>query len=464
MKSNFSLPRIIIGATGSGVGKTTITCGILMALRKRGLKVASFKCGPDYIDPMFHRKVLGIPSTNLDLFFTDRETTVYIAHNHGKNMDIGVIEGVMGYYDGIKGTTTMASTYELARETETPGILIVNGKGKSLSLLAEIKGFLGFREDNNIKGVIVNNISKSMYGLLKDEIETLGIKPLGYFPNVEGITLESRHLGLVSAGEVKNLQEILEKLGEMAEESLNIDDILSISRQASNLVYPIPKPVETFKKYCQDNKKQLTIAVAMDKAFNFYYMENLNMLKDLGCKLVKVSPLEDEKLPDNIDGIILGGGYPELFGKQLAENKSFRENLKEKLNNGMPCLAECGGFMYLHEYLEDKEGTTFPMVGILKGKVYPLEKLGRFGYIDLTVKEDNFLAAKGTKTKGHEFHYWESENPGKVVYGKKPLREKNWDCIVSFKNIFAGFPHIYFWSNPQIPINYVKKAVEYSKK
>lgn len=462
---DFNVPRIVIGATSSGTGKTTITCAILMALKKRGYNVTSFKCGPDYIDPMFHKKVLDISSTNLDLFFTDKETTLWIMkevcereHQREDLKSIAVMEGVMGYYDGVAGTTFQASTYDLADATQSPAILIVDGKGKSLSLIAEIKGFLEYQKNSHIKGVIINRISGAMYSLLKGLIEeNLGLKALGYFPTMEEASIESRHLGLVTADEIQEVECLLEKFGEQAEKSLDMDEIILISNQAKKLSFNKSENVKSFEtlgaNFLKDLKdEKLTIGVAKDKAFCFYYSENLMMLEKLGCRLVEFSPLNDHCLPENLNGIILGGGYPELYAKELSENSSFRKSLRDALEKGMPCYAECGGFMYLHEAIEDGTGNIFEMIGAIDGKCYPLEKMSRFGYINLTFNENNLLGKKDTKVKGHEFHYWESENPGESLTARKPFRKRMWNCGISKNNIFAGFPHLYFWSNPKIAI------------
>ena len=478
-KVNFNVPRIVIGATSSGTGKTTITCAILMAFKKRGYNVSSFKCGPDYIDPMFHRKALGISSTNLDLFFTDRQTTLWIMkeaceditkNQSNEKKSVAVMEGVMGYYDGVAGTTIQASTFDLADTTKSPAILIVDGKGKSLSLVAEIKGFLEFKNNSHIKGIIINRVSAMMFTLLKDTIEkSLGIKVLGYFPVMDDGVIESRHLGLVTADEVKEVDSILEKLGNQAEISLDMDEIIRISMSATDLTFNKSEKVEKFQSLMKNiekdlNGEKLRIGVAKDKAFCFYYNENLKILENLGCQLVEFSPLNDNCLPRNLSGIMLGGGYPELYGKELANNISFKESLRKALKSGMPCLAECGGFMYLHEAIEDRNGNLYEMIGALEGKSYPLEKMGRFGYINLEFNGDCFLGKKGSHVKAHEFHYWESENPGNFMSAKKPLRKRNWQCGIIENNIFAGFPHLYFWSNPEIPIRLVGKCKSFFDK
>lgn len=451
------LPRILIGATGSGSGKTTVVCGILTALKNRGIKTVSFKCGPDYIDPMFHREVLGIPATNLDLFFNDGNTISFLISEHMRqnNAQIGIIEGVMGYYDGLGGISHIASSHHLSMESDTPSVLVVDGRGKSLSILAEIKGFLEF-ESNNIKGIIINKISPMTYALLKPLIEErLDIKVLGFLPKMDDISLESRHLGLVTAKEVENLDCILAKLGESAEKHLDIDGILELSNEAANLIY------EDVKIKREGDVK---IAVAMDKAFSFYYDSNLRLLEKMGAKLVYFSPLADDRLPADIDALILGGGYPELYLNELSNNCTMAEDIKSNIENEMPALAECGGFMYLHDLIEDERGKKYRGVGVIKGTSYYTGKLGRFGYVDVEMKKRSVLGNAGIQFKAHEFHYWDSENCGDSATAKKPLRNKSWDCIVGYKKLLAGYPHIHYYSNIDMMKNFIAEAKRYREK
>ncbi|MEG0829116.1 MAG: cobyrinate a,c-diamide synthase [Anaerovoracaceae bacterium] len=445
-----NIPRLVIGATGSGTGKTTITCGLLQVLVQRNLNPMSYKCGPDYIDPMFHSEIIGVNSRNLDLFFTEKDRVNCLLAKHMEGHSLAIIEGVMGYYDGLAGTSYKASTYDLARQTKTPAILTVDGRGKSLSLVAEIKGFLTLCTDSQIKGVLLNRVSSMMYPQLKKLIEeALPVKVYGYIPIMSDCQLESRHLGLVTAKEIDNLQEIVTKMADQLEETVDIDGLITLAKTAS----PIScKPIETLEK----SKIPVRIGVALDNAFCFYYQDNLDMLTELGAEIIEFSPLKDKKLPEDIQGMIFGGGYPELYLKQLSENQSMKNDIKVAINQGMPCLAECGGFMYLHEGIKDREDNLYPMVGALEGTSFPTETLGRFGYITLEAKEDNILCKKGDSIKGHEFHYWDSTHTGGSFRACKPLRKKEWDCIVSRPNLVGGYPHMYFYSNPKVGKNFIR--------
>lgn len=453
IKQNIS--RILIGAAGSGCGKTTFTCGLLRALQQVERKPVSFKCGPDYIDPMFHTEVLGIPSKNLDLFFAEENTVNYLLAKHGKMGDIAVMEGVMGYYDGLAGISSEASSFHLARATGTPALLLVDGRGKSLSLLAEIKGFLEFTEDSRIAGVILNRISPMMYPELKAMIEErLGVRVYGYVPKMDDCSLESRHLGLVTAKEIKDLQTIVNKLAEQIKKSVDLEAVVRLAESAQPVAFQkpeLPDPCE----------KTVSIGVARDNAFCFYYEDNLELLRDLGAELVYFSPLSDNQLPEGISGLMLGGGYPELYLSRLSDHQTMRNQIKKAVEGGMPCVAECGGFMYLHDMLGGRDGSFYPMAGILEGQSYPTEKLGRFGYITLTAKRDNLLCKAGQQLKGHEFHYWDSTCTGDAFYAEKPLRSRSWECIHGMETLFAGYPHIYFYSNPQAAKNFLTACIRY---
>lgn len=460
MKSkSFNIPRILIGATASGGGKTTVTCGILKALKNRNKDVRAFKCGPDYIDPMFHTKVLKIPSGNLDLFFNDKETVKFLLHRNTEGCDIAVMEGVMGYYDGVAGKTTDAGAYDLAKKTATPAVLVIDCRGKSLSVAAEIKGFLQYRADSQIQGVILNRISAGMYEDIKNIVEDeLDVAVLGYMPVMKDITLESRHLGLVTADEIGNLEEIIDIIAEQVEKTVDMDKLEEIAKTATELTYDISQELEDT---AIPRAKTLRIAIAKDNAFCFYYSDNLKLLETLGAELIPFSPVAGEELPKDIDGLILGGGYPELYLKELSENIKLAEDIRTAVKNGMPCIAECGGFMYLHKWIEDKEGNRHNTVGLLDEGCCYLGRLGRFGYIDVTLDEDTLMGAKGETFKAHEFHYWDSENPGDSATAQKPLRKRNWKCIVAKENLFAGYPHIHYYSNINTAKNFVNKCEKY---
>lgn len=450
------IPRILLTAPASGSGKTLITCGILQALKNRGLQVASFKCGPDYIDPMFHGRVIGTKSRNLDTFFTDADTTRYLFAENAASCDVAVAEGVMGYYDGLGGIRTEGSTYEVACVLDMPAVLIVNCRGASLSLLALIKGFLEYRKDSHIRAVILNQISPMIYGQIRPLIEQeLGIQVLGYVPKVPELALESRHLGLVLPGEIEALKEKLNRLADILEETLDLDAFLEIAGKSSSLTVGKPSvPVMT-------DVANLRIAVAQDDAFCFTYLDNLELLERMGAELVLFSPVQDGKLPDGVSGIILSGGYPELHAEALSRNFSMRESIRHAVEGGMPCIAECGGFLYLHRELEDTDGTFWPMAGVIAGRAYRTDKLGRFGYITLEAKEDQLLGMAGTKVRGHEFHYWDSQCCGDSFHAKKPAGKREWDCVCATDTLYAGFPHLFYYSNLQVPWNFLKKCKEY---
>lgn len=446
-------PRFLLTAGASGSGKTLITCGLLQALKNRGLTAASFKCGPDYIDPMFHEKVLKTKARNLDTFFTGEEMTRYLFAKNAAEADVSVMEGVMGYYDGLGGISDAASAYDLARVTGTPAVLIVNTRGMSLSVLACIKGFLEYRKDSRIRGVILNQMSAGLYKEMKQKIEEeLGARVYGYVPKVTDCLIESRHLGLVLPGEVDRLEEKLQKLAQVLEESLDIDGLLELAEAAG----PLPGECkEISEKLPETADASVTIAVARDEAFCFIYEDNLQLLRECGARIVEFSPLHDQSIPGEADGLLLYGGYPELYAEQLSGNTAMLEEIRRKIAGGIPCMAECGGFMYLHRTMEDMEHREWQMAGVIEAKAYRTEKLTRFGYIELEE------AAGAQKIRGHEFHYFDSTDNGASFLARKPLRKRSWQCMHRTDTLLAGFPHLYYYSHPQIAVEFVQKCAGY---
>ncbi len=444
-----SIPRILLAGTNSGCGKTTLTCAILQALVNRQLKVGAFKCGPDYIDPMFHSKIIGAKSANLDLFFFNENTLRYLLAKNACDRDISIIEGVMGYYDGMGLTTTKASSYHVATVTHSPVVLVVNAKGVSFSVLAVIQGFLTLYPDNNIRGVILNQCTAMTYPALADAITrhfSGQVQPLGFLPPMPQCSLESRHLGLVTAAEVKDLQQKLQILATQAEKTIDLDALLALGRSAPPVVC---QPIKL-----EHSPKKVRIAVAQDKAFCFYYADSLQALQEMGAELVPFSPLEDPELPQNIHGLYLGGGYPELYASALSQNKSMRTSIHSALSQGLPCIAECGGFMYLTETIGD-----FPMVGFLAGKSYDTGKLSRFGYVTLTAKQDSMLCRAGESISGHEFHHWDCTDTGNAFTAKK-ASGKSWDCVIATPRLYAGYPHFHFYSNPNFAKNFYDACIK----
>ncbi len=443
------MKRILIGGTGSSCGKTTITCAVLKALYERGLRVSAFKCGPDYIDPMFHKNVIGVDSHNLDSYFCDDNTLRFLLNEYAA--DISVIEGVMGYYDGVNGR---GSAQSVARITDTPSVLVINCRGMSDSVGAVVSGFLNYRE-NNIRGVIFNELSERLELIARNICAEVGTEYLGRFPKCD-FSFDSRHLGLVTPNELVDVWDKLKRLGEMAERYLELDRLLELSDSAE-LCFDSPN----FQKFSFSAPP--VIAVAEDGAFCFQYAENLDLLRKLGCEIVRFSPLEDSAVPE-CDGLVLCGGYPELYVKRLFGNLSMLRSVREAImERGVPTIAECGGFMYLHERFVDGSGREFTGVGVIPGRVCKTDKLQRFGYAELTAKRDCLLCGEGESVRVHEFHYWDSDCGGTDFLARK-ADGRQWECGHCTDSLYAGFPHLYFYSDIRTAERFVRKAAEFGGK
>jgi len=443
-----NVPRILLAGTGSGCGKTTVVCGILQALVNRGIRTGAFKCGPDYIDPMFHSRIIGAKSSNLDPFFFDRNTLRLLLAENAEDCAVSIIEGAMGYYDGAGLATSRASSWETASLTNAPAVLVVPAKGAAMSVLAVIQGFLDFQTESKICGVILNRCTAMTYQGLAEEIKRRfagEVEPLGFLPEVPECTLESRHLGLVTAAEVEDLREKMQVLAQYVEKYICINELLRLASEAPELEYcPI----------AWEQREPVRIAVARDKAFCFYYEDSLRMLEKLGGELVEFSPLSDSALPEEIHGLYLGGGYPELYAEALSQNNSMRRSVRQALQNGLPCIAECGGFMYLTEQI-----AQWPMVGFLPGKCWDNHKLTRFGYVVLKAETDNVLCRKGEEIRGHEFHHWDTEQPGEAFTAAKPSG-RFWRCAYASDRFYAGYPHFHFYANPRFAENFYDACIK----
>ncbi|WP_122642326.1 cobyrinate a,c-diamide synthase [Luxibacter massiliensis] len=448
----------LVAAPASGSGKTILTCALLSAFQQRGIKTAACKCGPDYIDPMFHREVLGVESVNLDLYLCGREAMKNLFREHVCGSQAVVAEGVMGYYDGMALDSSQASTYDVARTLGLPVILAVNCRGMSLSVLPLILGIIEFQKDSNIQGILLNRVSHMLYPRMKNLIED-GLKArgyhipvVGYLPQQEAFSLKSRHLGLVTPGELKNLRSQLSEAGRIVSNTVDLELLLQIGRQA-HLGDGRPGPAQ---EAFQAREGKIRIGIAKDEAFCFYYKDNLRLLEKLGCELVAFSPLGDKKLPGGIRGLLLGGGYPELFAKELESNQTMRRSIQSAVAGGMPCLAECGGFMYLHEEMEGKDGAWHTMAGAIPGRAVRTDKLVRFGYIELHARQKGAFLDLGETIRAHEFHYWDSTDNGSACLAVKPDGRRSYPCMHMEGNLFAGFPHIHFYSHPQFAERFVK--------
>lgn len=475
--------RWMIAAPASGSGKTAAVCGLLTLLKKRGCSAGAFKCGPDYIDPMFHKKVLGIPGCNLDSFFLEPEQLRDLFCRETAELEAAVVEGVMGYFDGVGGMS-WGSSWDIARILKLPVILVVDGHGASLSVLAQIKGFLdyqptGEREENRIAGVILNRTSPSMCSVLKPRIEKeLGIACLGCIPVLKWLDLKSRHLGLLLPDEIGNLQEQMERLSQVLEESVDVERLLELGRgpqrrheSGADQEDGAGREDEAGREDRAGRKKKqgeetFCLAAAMDEAFCFYYQENLELLRELGARIIPFSPLRDEKLPEQTDGILLGGGYPELYAAELGKNSRMRESIRRAAEEGMPILGECGGYLYLLEELEGEDGNMYPMAGVFSGSGKREERLRHFGYVTVQTGADSSYLKKGQQIRGHEFHYWhcqKDETEG-AMEAKKPLGGKKWPAMRIKHQVTAGFPHLYYPSLPEFAERFARACMEYGQR
>ena len=445
--------RIVIAATQSGAGKTTITCGIIAALRKRGLKVQSYKVGPDYIDTGFHEVAAGRPAQNLDSWLVGKDKLAEIFYSTYGDADIAIIEGVMGLYDGGRGG--ISSTAEIAKILNAPVILVIDAKSAGTSVAATALGFREYDKDVNLAGVILNRIgSASHEKMITAALDGIGMKCFGAVKRDDEIILPSRHLGLVQAAE-NNFDDVVNKIGEKISAQINLDAILAISC----------KPLAVRKNPLQAVSCTLKakIGVARDEAFSFYYAESLRELEKLGAELIFFSPLHDEHLP-KVDGLILGGGYPELYAAQLEGNKKIRTEIKRAAENGMPIFAECGGYMYLMNFLTDFDGKIYEMCGVIPNQAAMTDKLQTVGYVEATLDRDCVIGKRGDKLHAHEFHFSTAGDTatGKIFHCEKLRTGAKYFAGYADKNIAASYLHIHFAGCPDAAKNFVNACQKFS--
>ena len=483
MKQNYSseirIPRILIAAPGSGSGKTLLTCALLRLLGRKGIRAAAYKCGPDFIDPMFHKKVLGTPSRNLDLYLAGEEGVRRSFAAGCEGAQIAVIEGVMGYFDGTGTSGMEGSSYHLASVLQAPVLLTADVRGMSRSAAALIKGFADYGEQKMIRGAFLNRVSPAIADRISGWLESEAKIPvLGSFPVDESLRIESRHLGLVEPEEIPDLLQKIDHAVDLLEQTLNLELLLEIAKGAPVLQMEKEslKESETAAESAREDAAEksaredaaakraredaaakvspVTIAVAEDEAFSFYYEDNLELLEELGAEIVRFSPLHDTSLPE-ADGLLIGGGYPELKAQELAANTSMVSSIRRAAEQGMPILAECGGFQYLQEKLVDSEGIEHHMCGVLKGCSRMTNKLVRFGYLEVSGEGSYF--GSGRTIRGHEFHYSDSTNNGNACRAVKP-GGRSWDCMVVQGRITAGYPHLYYGSAPEFAEAFVREC------
>lgn len=454
----------MITAASSGSGKTMITCGLLELFKRKGLNPLACKCGPDYIDGLFHKQVLELEGMNLDSYFEAPEE-LRDKYSRLSKGHLPVVEGVMGYFDGLGGSTTRASSWEVAHILDLPAVLVVDARGASVSLAAVIKGFLEFERPmgSQIKAVIFNRMSPMLYPRIRELVEReTGIRAAGFVPELDFLKVGSRHLGLVLPEEIAGLREQMNRLGKCLEETIDWEFLeeLGAEKEGRDALEE-----ENTEASCTA-AFSFRLGIAMDEAFCFYYQDNLRLLERLGGELVYFSPIHDRSLPEQLDGLILGGGYPELYCEALSLNESMRESVKKAAEGGLPVLGECGGYLYLLEELEAEDGRIWPMTGVLKGKGYKKGKNSRFGYIGVEAEKDSLYLNPGEQIRGHEFHYWDCEvlEEEWVMRAKKPVGNRSWPCIRIKNQVMAGFPHLFYPSCPAFAVRFAKACVRYKRK
>ena len=454
----------MITAASSGSGKTMITCGLLELFKRKGLNPLACKCGPDYIDGLFHKQVLELEGMNLDSYFEAPEE-LRDKYSRLSKGHLPVVEGVMGYFDGLGGSTTRASSWEVAHILDLPAVLVVDARGASVSLAAVIKGFLEFERPmgSQIKAVIFNRMSPMLYPRIRELVEReTGIRAAGFVPELDFLKVGSRHLGLVLPEEIAGLREQMNRLGKCLEETIDWEFLeeLGAEKEERDALEE-----ENTEDSCTA-AFSFRLGIAMDEAFCFYYQDNLRLLERLGGELVYFSPIHDRSLPEQLDGLILGGGYPELYCEALSLNESMREAVKKAAEGGLPVLGECGGYLYLLEELEAEDGRIWPMTGVLKGKGYKKGKNSRFGYIGVEAEKDSLYLNPGEQIRGHEFHYWDCEvlEEEWVMRAKKPVGNRSWPCMRIKNQVMAGFPHLFYPSCPAFAVRFAKACVRYKRK
>lgn len=448
--------RIVIAGTGSGAGKTTVTIGLMAALKRKGYIVQGFKCGPDYIDPTYHTAVTGRASRNLDSYMLPHDTVKEIFVRGSAGADISIIEGVMGMYDGKEATSDKGSTAEISILTDSPVLLVVNCQSMARSAAAIVKGFQLLNPAARIVGVIANKVgSEGHYKLVKSAIEQeCGIPVVGYLKRENELEIPERHLGLVPSVERGELAPLFARLADLIGESVDLDLVWELAkaeelRAEPKLFAPTAAP------------ERVTIAVAKDPAFHFYYPENLELLEAYGARLRFFSPLANETVPAEAGGLYIGGGFPEEFAAELSQNQAVLESFRAAIQSGLPTLAECGGFMFLTEAIVTTEGDSYPMVGLIPGKVTMQKKLAALGYREVRGKAGNFLLGTEDVAKGHEFHYstYQADAVLPHAYETKGLRGTKPEGYAQ-GNLVAGYTHLHFGSRPELVRRWIERCVE----
>ncbi len=479
VENPMNLPRLVVAGTHSSAGKTTVTLGLMAALKQRKFVVQGYKVGPDYIDPSYHTAVTGRASRNLDSWMLSRETVLDVFARAAKDADISIIEGVMGFFDGKDPLSNLGSTAEISLLLNCPVVLVIDAYGMARSAAAVVKGFQTLDPSVQIAGVIANRVgSEGHFHLIKQAVEqTCGIPVVGYLQKHLDIQMPERHLGLIPAIERQEHKHLLEELGTRLAQTVDLDAIVQLAQSAADLPYnfqqgEVPQGLESQRQ----GRPTAVIAVAKDEAFNFYYPENLELLEHFGAKLVFFSPLHGEKLPESADGLYIGGGFPEEFAAQLSAQKAVLQDLKQKIEGGLPTYAECGGYMFLAQTIANRQGTNHEMLGVIPATVRMQGRLTGFGYREVKAAADNWLIGPGDSARGHEFHYSEMTflephtSPLQVEGAQRRVGSRREGCekdnVEGYvkDNVVAGYTHLHFASNPKLAQRFVTACERYRTK
>ena len=445
---------LVIASPHSGSGKTTISIGIMSAFRKRGLNVQPFKVGPDFIDPGYHAAVCGVPSINLDGWMLDKSYNIKTFLSHSSNKDISIIEGVMGLYDGCDGKSEAGSTAQIAKWLNSPVVMVIDARSMARSAGALVYGFEGFDEKVTIAGVILNQVGSSKhYSYLKDAIEEkCRARVLGYLPKEASIKIPKRHLGLITAKENILEKEFIKTITNLIESYIDLDQLLKMA-------LPIDNKDFSFAQDKNSSASSVRVGVAYDEAFCFYYQDNLDILQQMGAEIIYFSPLRDSSLPEKLDAIYLGGGYPELFARELEANQLLRKEIKGFAENGGIIYAECGGLMYLGKEIKDFDNNFIKMVEVFPFTTSMGKRLKELGYYTVEAAKDTILSKKGEIIKGHQFRYSNIDGMSSCLDKAYRIRRGTSNEVsnegFSVKNVLASYVHLHFGSNMNIPRHFI---------
>jgi cobyrinic acid a,c-diamide synthase len=447
-----NIPRVMIGATGSGVGKTTATIGLISALRSRGLKVAAFKCGPDYLDPTYHRRAAGVTSHNLDGWMMGRDAVLATFARATRDFDIAIIEGMMGVFDSATPTTDEGSSAEIAKWLSAPVLLVTDASGIARSIAAMAAGYAHFDRALNVAGIICNRVgSRAHLDMLR--IASPEVRVVGGLPGNSELAFPERHLGLLSADEEAVPQRLFDAWGRLASEWVDLEAIISIARSAPEL------EIDGAGDLRANGHPSCRIGLAWDDAFHFYYEDNLRRLEEFGAEIVRFSPSHDERLPE-VDGLYFGGGYPEVRADELSNNHRMIDAVRHFAESTRPIYAECGGLMYLAEGIRTLDGSTWPMAGLVPGVAVMSPRLQALGYVEVETRAASILGPVGTRFRGHQFRYSILDESGAEalphLYTVRPKWGAEFEEGYTREDLVASYVHAHWASNPSIAEAFVR--------